>query len=114
MRITDYTFGKITIRGQTYTSDVIIYPDSVNDRWWRKEGHKLQIEDLTDIVNVKPEGLIIGTGYHGCMTVPKETLQYLAALGIQAHVVITRDAVALYNQLQRPGGVIVAALHLTC
>lgn len=114
MRITDYAFGRITIDGRTYTSDVILYPEGVDDRWWRKEGHTLQIEDLTDIVNAKPERLVIGTGYHGCMAMPEETLRYLASRGILAHVARTREAVELFNQLQRPGVKIVAALHLTC
>jgi len=39
--IESYKFGEILIDGVTYTSDVIIYPDSVDFKWWRKEGHLL-------------------------------------------------------------------------
>jgi len=73
MRITTYEFGRIAIADQTYTSDVIISPKLVIDSWWRKQGHYLQIEDLDDIVNAKPDMLIIGTGYYGRMQVPDET-----------------------------------------
>ena len=31
--IESYKFGEIVIDGTTYTSDVIIYPDNVDDKW---------------------------------------------------------------------------------
>ncbi|MHA1839475.1 MAG: hypothetical protein ACTSYO_05915 [Candidatus Ranarchaeia archaeon] len=37
--IDKYEFGCIVIRGQEYTSDVIVFPDRVIDGWWRKERH---------------------------------------------------------------------------
>ncbi|MCG6938019.1 MAG: MTH938/NDUFAF3 family protein [Gammaproteobacteria bacterium] len=114
MRISDYEFGKIAIADKTYTSDVIVAPEQVIDSWWRKEGHSLQIEDLDDIVNAKPDMLIIGTGYYGRMQVPVETKQYLKERGIKVIQAKTRDAVTEFNQLQKEYARIVAALHLTC
>ncbi|MEW6214996.1 MAG: MTH938/NDUFAF3 family protein [Nitrospirota bacterium] len=113
MKIEHYSFGKITIDGKTYTSDVIIYPGRVDSSWWRKEGHSLHIVDLTDIINAKPEILIIGTGYSGVMVVPRETLIYLESKGIEVHVERTGKAVELFNKLQKDK-VVIAALHLTC
>ena len=46
MLIESYSFGKISINGKIYHSDVIIFPDRVYDSWWRKEGHILHLEDL--------------------------------------------------------------------
>jgi len=113
MRIEHYSFGKITIDGQTYTSDLIIYPDRVDASWWRKEGHNLQAEDLKDILNVKPDVLIIGTGAFGVMRVPKEITTQLEAKGFKVHAMRTGKAVDLFNDLQKDATVI-AALHLTC
>ncbi|MCI0401074.1 MAG: MTH938/NDUFAF3 family protein [Gammaproteobacteria bacterium] len=114
MKITDYTFGKIDIDGTVYTTDVIIYPAKIDSSWWRKEGHRLQIKDLCDIVKAKPEVVVIGTGYFGRMDVPRETRTYLESLGITVHAVRTSDAVTLFNRLQQDAAAIVAALHLTC
>ena len=114
MRITAYEFGKIAIADQTYTSDVIISPDQVIDSWWRKQGHNLQIEDLDDILNAKPDMLIIGTGYYGRMQVADETKQYLEERGIKIVQAKTADAVTEFNQMQKQYARIVAALHLTC
>ena len=114
MQISDYEFGRLAIAGKTYTADVIIAPEQVIDSWWRKEGHKLQIEDLDDIVNAKPDMLVIGTGYYGRMQVPPETKQYLEEQGINVVQAKTRDAVTEFNRLQKEYTRIVAALHLTC
>jgi len=113
VKVEHYSFGKITINGKTYTSDVIIYPGRVDSSWWRKEGHSLYIVDLTDIINAKPGVLIIGTGHSGTMVVPKETLIYLESKGIEVYVERTGKAVELFNKLQKDKTVI-AALHLTC
>jgi hypothetical protein len=112
MKIEHYSFGKITIDGKTYTSDVIIYPGRVDSSWWRKEGHYLQVVDLTDVINAKPEVLIIGTGYSGVMRVPKETISHLESKGIEVHVARSEKAVEMFNKLQKEK-IAIAALHLT-
>ena len=55
MIIEHYSFGRITVDGKTYTSDVIIYPGRVDASWWRREGHNLQAVDLTGVIKAKPE-----------------------------------------------------------
>ena len=114
MNIEAYDFGTIRVGGATYTSDVIIMPDSVKDSWWRREGHNLCIEDLTDVIATKPDVLVIGTGYYGRMKVPVATKSYLEARGIKVHIVKTGQAVKEFNELQRRIGKVIAALHLTC
>jgi hypothetical protein len=113
MEIDHYSFGTITINGKTYTSDVIIYPDSVDPSWWRKEGHSLRPEDLDKALSAKPDLLIIGTGFSGIMKVPGETVLFIQSKGIEVMVQRTEKAVSLYNALSKTRN-IVAALHLTC
>jgi hypothetical protein len=113
MTIEHYSFGRITIDGTTYTSDVIIYPGRVDSSWWRKEGHGLQMTDLTGVIAAKPEVLIIGTGAYGVMKVPKETITHLASKGIKVHVERTDKAAELFNKLGKEK-IVIAALHLTC
>ena len=116
MKISHYSFGSITIDDKAYTSDVIIYPGRVDSKWWRKEGHYLQPADLTDIINAKPDVLIIGTGASGVMKVPEETLKFVKSKGIEVHTDITSMAVELFNKLVsgKPNKKTIAALHLTC
>ncbi len=113
MKISHYSFGRITVDGKTYTSDVIIFPNRVKSSWWRLEGHLLQIPDLKDVIDEKLPVLIIGTGFYGAMQVPEKTIDYLKSIGIDVYVHKSMEAVQLYNKIssERPT---VAALHLTC
>jgi hypothetical protein len=111
--IDSYEFGEIIVDGKTYTSDVVVFPDRVKSEWWRKEGHKLSVEDVKDIVAVRPDILIVGTGYSGFLQVPSRTKSFLEAESIEVLVYNTKKACRKYNELFQTKRV-VAALHLTC
>jgi len=112
--IESYRFGEIRVDGVRYTSDLIILPSGVKPNWWRREGHRLSLEDLEEVLREKPEILVIGTGYSGLMRVPKELIEHLRAEGIEVMVQRTGEAWKTYNQLSREGRRVAAALHLTC
>ncbi len=114
VKIDSYSFGQIVIDGHAYWSDVIIYGDRVDAKWWRKEGHRLQPEDIADVLNARPDILIIGTGYAGVMTVPGKTVEHIVSRGIDVKVERTGRAVDLFNTLQAQKKFVIAALHLTC
>jgi len=114
MEVREYAFGRIDVDGTVYTSDVIIYPERVQERWWRQQGHRLCMDDLADVLRDPPRVLVIGTGYHGVMRVPAATLEALRARGIEPRVMKTREAVAEFGRLQRESVRVVAALHVTC
>jgi hypothetical protein len=114
MKIDSYAFGKIVINGKAYSSDVIIYDDRVDSSWWRKEGHSLYPEDIAEVLNARPDILIIGTGYAGVMSVPKKTLAHIESRGIEVKVARTSKAVELYNSLQGKKKTVIAAFHITC
>lgn len=111
--IESYSFGRITIDGHEYASDVLVYPDSVQDGWWRKEGHHLQLEDLDDVLRRSPDVLVIGRGTFGRMKVSPELRDALEQRGLRVIAARTPEAVRRYNELRNEGEV-VAALHLTC
>lgn len=112
MRISEYSFGKITVDGKTYTRDVLLC-GKVDDSWWRAEGHLLQPQDLERVFKYKPEVLVIGTGHDGIMKVPGTTVLAIKERGIgEVHVARTAEAVRIFNQLS--GRRAAAALHLTC
>ena len=111
--IDSYRFGLIVVNGKHYTSDLIVFPDRVKDNWWRKTGHELCLDDLSEVVAEKPEVLVVGTGASGLMKVLSEVKQSLEAGGIKLIAKPTNEACTLYNQLCQSQRV-VAALHLTC
>ena len=112
--IESYKFGQIIIDKKKYTSDLIIFKDHIYDNWWRKEGHNLCIDDIKEIIDKKPEILIIGTGYYGLMKVPEELIEYIKSSGTKQVIVKeTGDACNEYNKLYKNNNLI-AAFHLTC
>lgn len=112
--VKDYSFGSITVDGQTFQRDIIIYPDRIQSDWWRKEGHRLQVEDIADVLQNPPEILVVGQGASGAMQVDPEVAQALEQAQVQLVAAPTRTACDRFNELQRQGKRVVAALHLTC
>ncbi len=113
--IDSYEFGRIVIDGKAHTSDVIIYPDHIDSGWWRKEGHKLQIEDLSSVLEWGPEVLIVGIGANGMMRITPEVQKYLKSKGIKFIGAFTPDACRKHNEItENAREKVVTALHLTC
>ncbi len=111
--IESYDFGRIVVNGKHYSNDLIVFLGKVRDGWWRKQGHRLLVEDLKDVLQAKPEVLVVGTGYSGLMTVPPETRRFVESEGIELIVQRTAEACKTFNRLVESRKV-VAALHLTC
>jgi len=112
--IESYDFGRIVIDGKQYGSDVLVFPHRVMSRWWRKEGHRLHINDLEEVVKEGGEVLIVGTGYSGLMDVLTETKESMRREGFELIIRPTREACETYNNLVKSGKKVIAALHLTC
>ncbi len=111
--IENYNFGKIKVSGKTYSSDIIIYPNHVDAHWWRKQSHNLEMDDIKEVIDAKPEVIIIGTGQPGYMQVDNETKEKLNKLGIKTIILPTEKACQEYNRIINQKTVI-ACLHLTC
>ena len=112
--IESYSFGRIVVDGKRYTNDVIIFPNRIKDNWWRKIGHRVDVEELKEAILEKPEILVIGTGYFGFVKVPVEVREYVKDKGIELIIQSTKDACNAFNSLLKSGKKVVAALHLAC
>ena len=111
--IESYEFGRIVVDGETYESDVIIFPDHVRSSWWRRAGHELCLEDLTDALEADPEILVVGKGASGLMRILDEVKTELERRRIELRSDSTSKACDIYNNVS-PRRKAVAALHLTC
>ena len=111
--IESYDFGRMKIQGQTYTSDLILFPDKIKDSWWRETGHTLSLKDVEDVFQENPEVLVIGTGYYGLMKIEEEVKEHAKANGITLVVEKTEKSVQSYNTIAAKKKT-VGAFHLTC
>ena len=114
--IESYDFGSIVINGKKYTSDVIVFPERVIDDWWRKEGHRIYVDDLKEILNrePKPEMLVVGTGYYGIVKISPEVGTILKSRGIELLAQPTKEACQTFNKLLKSSKRVVGAFHITC
>lgn len=111
-RIEGYRFGRVLVDGTEQSRDVIVLPDRVISNWWRKDGHALILEDLSDVLDELPERLVVGTGADGRMRPDPDCLKRLKERGIDVEVLRTDEAVRRYEGLDQTRTA--AALHLTC
>jgi len=114
--IDSYDFGVMVINGKRYTSDVIVFPERVMSGWWRREGHRIYVEDLKEVFSRKPplEVLVIGTGYSGLVKIMPEVNEALKERGIKLIAQPTGEAYKTFNELLKAGKAVAGAFHLTC
>jgi hypothetical protein len=111
--IDSYSFGVMAIDGRTYTADLVLFPERVDDAWWRKQGHHCSLADLAAALVPVPKTLIIGTGEPGLMAVDDDLREYCRDNGIELTVLPTARAADAYNGCPDKEST-VAAFHLTC
>jgi hypothetical protein len=111
--IESYDFGAMAVDGQKYTADLIIFPGKIKSDWWRREGHKLTLEDLEGVFQEDIEVLVVGTGFYGLMRVEEDVKQAAQARGLTLHIEKTKKATQIFNEFssrKKTAG----AFHLTC
>ena len=113
--IDKYTTGShMTVQSIKYYQDLKIIQGDVKENWWRKEGHRLDAADISDILSVKPDIVVIGTGYAGNMRVPVSLRTLFEGQDIKVIAEKTTQAVEIYNRLFTQGKDVAGAFHLTC
>ena len=114
---TDYKFGHIRILGKDYDYDVEVRSSGEVLKWWRKESHVIDLEDIERTLNQKPEIIIIGTGAMGIAQITEKARKEIKEQGIELIVQKTGQAVKVFNELvkqKREEKNIIALFHLTC
>ncbi|MGM0423471.1 MAG: Mth938-like domain-containing protein [Thermodesulfobacteriota bacterium] len=113
--IEDYSFGRIKIKGRSYSQDVKILTDGrVQDSWWRRTGHQVDVSDVQDILEENPEVLVLGKGSPGLMQSTSKLGAELQKRGIQLIELPSQEAATRFNELYSQGKRVCAGFHLTC
>ncbi|NCN04995.1 MAG: hypothetical protein GW949_05140 [Spirochaetales bacterium] len=98
-KIEDVAFGKMVCNGKVYRAPLVVYPDKVDGRWWRKDGMAFSPEDFDDILATKPEVVVLGVGYNAKVRVLDETIARIKEAGAECIVEDTPKAVERYTAL---------------
>jgi len=119
--INEYKFGSITIDGKTYNHDVEVrWTDEVL-KWWRKESHVIDTEDVKRAVEQNPDTIIIGTGESGLARVTEDTQRFITKENVKLIIDKTGEAVKTFNIIKRESEreegrqrKVIGLFHLTC
>jgi hypothetical protein len=112
--ITDFSFGKIVVNGKTYSDDIKIIRGQVISDWWRKRGHRVDIEDVADILESRPDIVVIGKGSPGLMKSSSSLRDYLNVNNVELIEKKTAKAIEVFNKLYQEGKRVAAGFHITC
>ncbi len=109
-----FSFGNIAVKGITYTNDIKIIQGKVVTTWWRKSGHKVDIDDIRDIIDARPDILVLGKGSPGMMKSTRSLCDFLKKNNIDLIEEKTSKAVKTFNRLFKQGKNVCAGFHLSC
>ena len=107
--ITGYSAGFVEINRQRYTSNLIVMADILISDWQATNFASLAEAHFAQIVDLKPEVVLLGTGEKHQFLHPKIT-QNLTENGIPLECMTTAAACRTYNILMSEGRNVVAAL----
>ena len=116
-RITDCSWGRVSIDGHGAVKDAKLYPGGARAWDWRETGTRhdpgIQPSDVAELVEHGASTVVLSTGVYRMLKVCPETLRQLERQGVTVQVLPTPEAVATYNQLaeREPVG---ALIHSTC
>jgi hypothetical protein len=112
--ITDFSFGRIVVNGQTCTSDIKIVQGTLVTDWWRKSGHSVEIEEIQDALDTNPEILVIGKGQPGYMRTTDTLREHLAVKNVKLIEEPTAKAIDTFNRLFKEGRRVAGGFHVGC
>jgi hypothetical protein len=117
-KITYLAWGELqTADGHTF-KDVKLWPGGAREWDWNEYGthHQpgIQPAEVDELIKHGAEIVILSKGQIERLQVMDETLDKLAAAGIEAEVLETNRAVERYNQLVDEGRAVGALIHSTC
>lgn len=112
--ITEFSFGRIVVNGKTYTNDIKIINGQVISEWWRQSGHRVTVEDMTDVFAARPEVVVIGKGSPGLLRSTASLRDYLATSQIELIEKKTSKAIDVFNTLFQQGRNVAAGFHISC
>lgn len=116
-RVTDLSWGRVEIEGGAAFKDAKLYPGGARAWDWDETGTRhspgIQPGDVEELLEHGADVVVLSRGQLRALGVADETLAALRERGVEVHVLPTKQAVSLYNELResRPVG---ALIHSTC
>jgi hypothetical protein len=116
-KILDLSWGRMEVQGLGVGKDYKLYPGGGREWDWSETGTRhlpgIQVADVEELLTHGATVVVLSLGMERQLHVDPATLRYLEEQSIEVHVVETREAVKVYNDLAND--VAVGGLfHSTC
>jgi len=116
-QITKFSWGKIEIDENQEFKDVKLFPGGCREWNWRETGTEhspgIQYSDIQELVDRGAKIIILSRGVLGRLKVQREVVKKLESDGFSVHILKTKEAIKLYNELSKSEAV-GALIHTTC
>lgn len=116
-RIAGLAWGRIDVEGVGRFRDAKLFPGGAREWDWREAGTAhvpgIQPDDVRELIDCGATTVVLSQGQLKRLQVCPDTLQLLEERGVRAHILPTREAVALYNRLREKERV-AGLFHTTC
>jgi hypothetical protein len=117
-RIEQVRWGIMQVEGLGEAKDYKLFPSGGRPWDWNETGTRhvpgIQPADLEELLAQGSEVVVLSRGMQLVLQTPADTLAWLEARGVTAHVEETRRAVLLYNELVDQGAKVGGLFHSTC
>jgi len=102
-KILEISWGHMDVEGLGVGKDFKLYPGGGRHWDWAETGTRhmpvIQPADVEELLAQGATTVVLSKGTDQQLRVASETLRYLEERSIQVHVVKTREAVKIYNEL---------------
>jgi len=116
-RIADLSWGRIEVEGYQPFKDAKVYPGGAREWDWDETGtdHNpgIQPADVEELLEHGAQVVILSQGNYSRLKTCPETIRMLEEKGVETHVLDTKEAVELFNEL-RASTPVGGLFHSTC
>jgi len=116
-QITKLSWGKIEIGGNQEFKDVKLFPGGCREWNWHETGTQhspgIQYSDVQELIENGAKVIVLSCGVLGRLKIQKGLIEKLESYGVIVHILKTKEAVRLYNELSKSEAV-GALVHTTC
>lgn len=120
LKVEETSFGEVTVNGQTYGHDIVIFPDRIIERkkWITKDehgtSHKFTREEMREYIETigvrSVDKVLVGTGQYGKLSLLPEAREYLEEKSVDYQEKKTTELVG--EQIDEERTMLI--IHVTC
>jgi hypothetical protein len=111
-------WGVMEVDGLGTGKDVKLWPGGGRAWDWRETNTRhvpgIQVADIAELIEQGAEIIVLSRGMELVLQTPRETIAWLTEHGVTHHLLETREAAKLYNELAGQGIAVGGLFHSTC